>query len=60
MEISFRKANKNDLPFLENLRIEAFKPIFTRESEWEVYLAQKNEGRVSNESKSTTKQHLFR
>lgn len=29
MEISFRKANKDDHTSLENLRLEAFQPIFT-------------------------------
>ena len=74
MEISFRKANKNDHAFLENLRLEAFEPIFTsfkkilgdeiyeiaqrkedeeqsellssmftQETEWELYIAQKND-----------------
>ena len=28
MEISFRKANMNDQAPLENLRVEAFSPIF--------------------------------
>ena len=74
MEISFRKANKNDHTCLENLRLEAFQPIFTsfkkilgdeiyelaqrkedeeqsellssmfsQETEWELYIAQKND-----------------